>query len=442
MPREIGDTILQAAQSIVQQNQNAAQLQFQALQLGEQLRSAERSIQLREANLELSQRQIELATKNAELASQKLKAGVETERLMNQSLVDLGVPQALITELGVEGTENFRLLDLVSRLKMGQLAIEQRKAEIQKLSLGEPVRQSERRRMSEFVTNHGIIQLTGQASEDPEQFGFPKELVAPGEGILDTASIQSNIRNEERQLLALQLTQEQSEQTLKAIDTKSKAGAELLQSLSTLEPQIELIQGRVKMWRQYLAARQNLEREAAFNPEVRRTVAQSIGVDPRLQTELDLAHTRDPEKGSNQANVRAFVGMERSFEPGTFPEVVLQLRGMAEKLMNPRSTNEDIQEAIQFFVQQGSQSALTDQDVGPMIRGLTAILLEFGDADRIRSLNLSDRIIVPILTRNRRGAARTASTQRAVKAAQNPPAQVPNVGNEQRERIQKVQGTR
>lgn len=86
MARNVGDTILAAAQQVVGQLQTQQQLQLQMAQFGEQIKRAEEMMQLREQGLELKQKNLELRAQSNEIAAinaatGQAQAGVAQERL-------------------------------------------------------------------------------------------------------------------------------------------------------------------------------------------------------------------------------------------------------------------------------------------------------------------------------------------------------------------------
>jgi hypothetical protein len=76
MARDVGDTILQAAQGIVSQNQNAQRLQIQTVQLGEQIKNANNNLQLQAENIRLKEESLKIQQENAKA----FQAQVEAQR--------------------------------------------------------------------------------------------------------------------------------------------------------------------------------------------------------------------------------------------------------------------------------------------------------------------------------------------------------------------------
>jgi hypothetical protein len=76
MARDVGDTILQAAQGIVQQNQSAQSLQLKATQLGEQIKNANNNLALQAENLRLREESLKIQQENAKA----FQAQVETQQ--------------------------------------------------------------------------------------------------------------------------------------------------------------------------------------------------------------------------------------------------------------------------------------------------------------------------------------------------------------------------
>jgi hypothetical protein len=114
MPREIGETILGAAQGVVQQLQNQQQLSLQMAQFGESIKAAEESIRLREENLKLEKEKQQLEAERIEISARNAAVGEK---------------QAGVAEGRLEMSK--RLEGITTAIKQGELRLQE--AQIKKL---------------------------------------------------------------------------------------------------------------------------------------------------------------------------------------------------------------------------------------------------------------------------------------------------------------------